>query len=193
MSEARGPLGVTGEEARAEDAAGAAEQRQALTLSPDRITRPAMRSECDRTRLIEELASLLRDCELPDEARHAGLTLIGWLARRMPGEGPSLVGVEQASRQRGHSAGCVGAAGAHANTPSDVPHPAGGEHSPSGGAAPMAPLGDTSSVPTHGVAAHGVATHGVAAHGAAAHGASVCCGSVVARVSAAAIGMRKSR
>jgi hypothetical protein len=60
-----------------------------------------MRSECDRTRLIAELASLLRDCELPDEARHAGLTLIGWLARRMPGEGPSTVGVEQACRQSG--------------------------------------------------------------------------------------------
>jgi hypothetical protein len=52
-----------------------------------------MRHECDRTRLIAELASLLRDCELPDEARTAGLTLIGYLARRMPGEDPSTVGV----------------------------------------------------------------------------------------------------
>ena len=58
-----------------------------------------MRHECDRTRLIAELAGLLRDCELPDEARSAGLTLIGWLARRMPGEGPSTVGVVEVSER----------------------------------------------------------------------------------------------
>ena len=58
-----------------------------------------MRHECDRTRLIAELASLLRDCELPDDARCAGLTLIGWLARRMPGEGPSTVGVVEVSER----------------------------------------------------------------------------------------------
>lgn len=54
-----------------------------------------MRSECDRTKLIAELASLLRDCELPDEARAAGLTLIGFLARRMPGEEASNYGVAE--------------------------------------------------------------------------------------------------
>lgn len=65
-----------------------------------------MRSECDRTRLISELASLLRDCELPEEARHAGLTLIGWLARRMPGETASTVGVDQAELQHSHRSSC---------------------------------------------------------------------------------------
>ena len=54
-----------------------------------------MRPECDRTRLIAELASLLRECELPTEARTAGLTLIGFLARQMPGEAPSNYGVEE--------------------------------------------------------------------------------------------------
>jgi hypothetical protein len=54
-----------------------------------------MRPECDRTRLIAELASLLRECELPNEARSAGLTLIGFLARQMPGEAPSDAGVEE--------------------------------------------------------------------------------------------------
>jgi hypothetical protein len=54
-----------------------------------------MRPECDRTRLIAELASLLRECELPHEARSAGLTLIGFLARQMPGEAPSDAGVEE--------------------------------------------------------------------------------------------------
>ena len=58
-----------------------------------------MRPECDRTRLISELAALLRECELPDEARSAGLTLIGFLARRMPGEGPSTVGVVEVAEQ----------------------------------------------------------------------------------------------
>jgi hypothetical protein len=59
----------------------------------------SMREECDRTRLIAELASLLRECELPDEARTAGLTLIGYLARRMPGEGPSQAGVAEVRAQ----------------------------------------------------------------------------------------------
>jgi hypothetical protein len=58
-----------------------------------------MRSECDRTRLIAELASLLRECDVPEEARCAGLTLIGYLARRMPGEGPSTVGVTEVRAQ----------------------------------------------------------------------------------------------
>lgn len=58
-----------------------------------------MRPECDRTRLIAELASLLSDCELPDDARCAGLTLIGFLARRMPGEASSTVGVEAVRAQ----------------------------------------------------------------------------------------------
>ncbi len=58
-----------------------------------------MRDECDRTRLIAELAGLLRECDLPDEARTAGLTLIGYLARRMPGELPSTVGVREVGAQ----------------------------------------------------------------------------------------------
>lgn len=52
-----------------------------------------MAPEEERTRLIGELASLIRDDSMPDDARAAGLTLIGWLARRMPGEGPSQAGV----------------------------------------------------------------------------------------------------
>jgi hypothetical protein len=122
-----------------------------------------MRSECDRTRLIAELATLLRDCELPDEARHAGLTLIGWLARRMPGEGPSIVGVEQASHQRSHSL-CGGADGAHTERSNDAARGIAAEPAPHAEPATMAP-----------------------------HAASACCGSVVARVGASVIGMRKAR
>lgn len=140
------------------------ERGDRLTLSPERITRPAMRSECDRTRLIAELATLLRDCEVPDEARHAGLTLIGWLARRMPGEGPSIVGVEQASHQRGHSTLCAGANVAPTPGSNDIPRGGASESIPQGEPAPMVPLAT-----------------------------SACCGSVVARVTASVIDMRKAR
>ena len=44
-----------------------------------------MAAEEDRTRLIGEIANLLSDASVPEDARSAGLILIGWLARRMPG------------------------------------------------------------------------------------------------------------
>jgi hypothetical protein len=47
-----------------------------------------MTAEENRTRLIGELVSLIKSTTMPEDARAAGLTLIGWLARRMPGEGP---------------------------------------------------------------------------------------------------------
>lgn len=67
---------------------------EALLQKPNR-----MRPECDRTRLIAELASLLNECDVPDDARAAGLTLIGYLARRMPGEASSTVGVAEVRAQ----------------------------------------------------------------------------------------------
>ncbi|EYF06652.1 hypothetical protein [Chondromyces apiculatus] len=55
-----------------------------------------MAEEEQRTRLIAEIASLLSsEHAMPPEARAAGLTLIGWLARRMPGEFASRAGVEE--------------------------------------------------------------------------------------------------
>ncbi len=45
-----------------------------------------MTAEEERTRLIGDIARVLRDGPVPDEARAAALTFIGWLARRMPGE-----------------------------------------------------------------------------------------------------------
>jgi hypothetical protein len=54
-----------------------------------------MACEEERTRLIGQIASLLRESSVPDEARSAGLTLIGWLARRLPGEPVSMAGVEE--------------------------------------------------------------------------------------------------
>lgn len=41
-------------------------------------------TEAQRTKLIGELVTVLRNVRVPNEARQAGLTLIGWLARRMP-------------------------------------------------------------------------------------------------------------
>ena len=60
---------------------------------------PKMACEDERTRLIGQIASLLRESSIPDDAREAGLTLIGWLARRMPGEPVSIVGVEEMCRR----------------------------------------------------------------------------------------------
>ena len=62
-----------------------------------------MASEEDRTRLIGDIASLIRDDRVPDEARCAALTLIGWLARRMPGECAHDAGVDEMKRRCEHA------------------------------------------------------------------------------------------
>lgn len=41
-------------------------------------------SQSSRTKLIGQIAGMLREPTVPDEARAAGLELICWLARRMP-------------------------------------------------------------------------------------------------------------
>jgi hypothetical protein len=53
-----------------------------------------MPEEGERCRLIGEIARVLKDHAIPEDARHAGLTLIAYLARRMPGECASQDGVE---------------------------------------------------------------------------------------------------
>lgn len=58
-----------------------------------------MAAEDQRTRLIAEIADLLNEGSVPADARAAGLTLIGWLARRMPGEGAHQAGVEEMRRR----------------------------------------------------------------------------------------------
>lgn len=52
--------------------------------------------ECERARLISDISRLLREPMMPETTRTAGLTLIGWLARRMPGEAPHAIGVAEA-------------------------------------------------------------------------------------------------
>lgn len=52
--------------------------------------------ECERARLIGAISRLVREPLVPESTRTAGLTLIGWLARRMPGETPHTLGVAEA-------------------------------------------------------------------------------------------------
>lgn len=59
-----------------------------------------MTAEEERTRLIGEIARVLREDPITEEARCAALTFIGWLARRMPGEPVSLAGVSEMIPER---------------------------------------------------------------------------------------------
>ena len=53
-----------------------------------------------RVRLIRDLSKLMHDPCVPEAAKAAGLTLIGWLARRQPGERAHGYGVAEAQRAR---------------------------------------------------------------------------------------------
>jgi glucose-6-phosphate dehydrogenase assembly protein OpcA len=66
-----------------------------------------MTAEEDRTRLIGDIARVLRDGPVPDEARSAALTFIGWLARRMPGEPVSTAGVTVMLRRAAKESTCA--------------------------------------------------------------------------------------
>jgi hypothetical protein len=55
-----------------------------------------MTDEMERTRLIGDIMRLLREPTMPENTRLAGLTLIGWLARRRPDEAPHALGIEEA-------------------------------------------------------------------------------------------------
>ena len=52
--------------------------------------------ENERARLIADIARLIREPTVPEPTRVAGLTLIGWLARRRPEESPHAIGVSEA-------------------------------------------------------------------------------------------------
>lgn len=52
--------------------------------------------EGERARMISDLTRLIREPHMPETTRCAGLTLIGWLARRMPGEPAHAIGVSEA-------------------------------------------------------------------------------------------------
>jgi hypothetical protein len=52
--------------------------------------------EVQRTRLMADIIRLLREPSMPPGTRTAGMTLVGWLARRRPSEAPHAIGVEEA-------------------------------------------------------------------------------------------------
>lgn len=55
-----------------------------------------MDDDSERTRLITDITRLIRGSAVPEGARLAGLTLIGWLARRRLDEAPHAIGIEEA-------------------------------------------------------------------------------------------------
>ncbi len=55
-----------------------------------------MYDEAERTRLIADIMRLLQEPSVPRTARLAGMTLVGWLARRRPDEAPHAIGIEEA-------------------------------------------------------------------------------------------------
>jgi hypothetical protein len=55
-------------------------------------------SESYRVRLIGDLSKLICEGDVPEAMRSAGLALIGYLARRFPGEQAHDLGVEEARR-----------------------------------------------------------------------------------------------
>jgi hypothetical protein len=57
--------------------------------------------ETRRTRLIADIMVLIRETSMPQSARLAGMTLVGWLARRRPDEPPHAIGVEEARESEG--------------------------------------------------------------------------------------------
>jgi glucose-6-phosphate dehydrogenase assembly protein OpcA len=72
-----------------------------------------MTVEEERTRLIGEIARVLRAGPVPDEARTAALTFIGWLARRMPGEPVSTCDLSRCRGYRADASAANGASGSN--------------------------------------------------------------------------------
>jgi hypothetical protein len=52
--------------------------------------------EIERAKLINDITRLIREPMMPEATRTAGLTLIGWLARRRAHEMPDAIGVPEA-------------------------------------------------------------------------------------------------
>jgi hypothetical protein len=57
---------------------------------------PFVYDEAQRTRLMADIMRLLREPSIPRSARLAGLTLVGWLARRRPSETAHAIGIDEA-------------------------------------------------------------------------------------------------
>lgn len=53
-------------------------------------------AESERRRLMGEIMRLMASSPIPEATRVAGLTLIGWLARRRTDEAPHKIGIPEA-------------------------------------------------------------------------------------------------
>jgi hypothetical protein len=60
------------------------------------VERAPVADENDRTRMIADIMRILNEPCLPEATRHAGLTLVGWLARRRLEEQPHGLGIDEA-------------------------------------------------------------------------------------------------
>jgi hypothetical protein len=104
----RGSADAEREEERdhdAEDASSFASGSHERGCMPDEMSARQLRElaeegcvadETMRTRLIGDIILLLRDTSTPETARVAGLTFVGWLARRRLAELPHAAGVSEA-------------------------------------------------------------------------------------------------
>lgn len=80
-------------------------ERDSRSSSMDRLGGDAVRrlmgecsvaDECERMRLIGDIMRLIGEPSMPQSTRLAGLTLVGWLARRRLDEPAHAIGIEEA-------------------------------------------------------------------------------------------------
>ena len=69
-------------------------ERRAYGIAAPKPPCIGLPGELDRVRLIADLSRILHDSAVPKPIRAAGLLLIGWLARRMPGEAAHQLGID---------------------------------------------------------------------------------------------------
>jgi hypothetical protein len=104
--EANGRIAVLAQRVITVDEPGCAAESEDESPPPDSSPRPRTGEEAERdgaderARLINDIARLIRGPTVPETTRLAGLTLIGWLARRRPEEPAHAVGVEEARKSR---------------------------------------------------------------------------------------------
>ncbi|MGD0675638.1 MAG: hypothetical protein ABSC94_09485 [Polyangiaceae bacterium] len=93
-------MDANSEDGRDPDERSGVKSASALGLedAPNAMHRASLADACEseRTRLIADLAKLVREPSVPESMRLAGLTLIGWLARRRSDESPHAIGIEEA-------------------------------------------------------------------------------------------------
>ena len=94
----------SGEYPSATEGAGPASCSTPRWAAPKPEAQCSLTDQRHRVRLIGDISKLLRDPCVPEAAKAAGLTLIGWLARRQPGEGAHDYGVQEAQRARARRA-----------------------------------------------------------------------------------------